>query len=382
MDIALFQSNSPGRLVAIEDDHAFIPDPLPPDWEFPAELWPLLAEAKSQVSLLEGLGRTLPNPAILLRPLGDREAIRSSKLEGTYATAKELLLFELDPKESKSEQDPANDQLEVFNYRRALNHGVQSELPISLRLIAEMHEILLRGVRGRDRTPGQFRRLQVAIGKPSRFVPPPAANVMECLNSFETYLHDESAQRFEPLVECFLVHYQFEAIHPFLDGNGRVGRLLLAIMLQQRCGLTKPWLYLSEFFDQNRDEYISTLFRVSTESGWHSWIEFCLRGTVKQATDTIKRCDSLRAIRETFSERVQGAGGHVRLNQIVESIFNSPFIRVKDLPDQLGVTYPTASADVRRLVEVGILQELENTSVKTFYSPEVFAIAYDKLDDE
>jgi len=382
MDPTIFQPKAPGTIIPIADgEHAFIPSPLPPDWTFPADLWPLLAEAKQQLGLLEGLGRTLPNPAILLRPLADREAIRSSRLEGTYATAKELLLFDLESKESTSESDRVNEQREVFNYRRALSHGTASELPLSTRLLKEMHQILLNRVRGKDRAPGEFRKVQVAIGATSRFVPPPPERLLECIDPFEKYFHIEQSA-FDPLVDCFLAHYHFETIHPFMDGNGRVGRLLLAIMLQHRCGLSKPWLYMSEYFDKNRDDYIAHLFHVSTHANWHDWIEFCIKGTVQQAQDTIQRCDRLRAVREEFSQRVTNVGGSIRLNQIVENIFYSPFVRVADLPARLNVTYPTAKADVQRLIDAGILQDLPNVTPRTLYAPDVFNIAYDELDNE
>jgi Fic family protein len=385
MDVRLFASNPPGRLVPIEADwgrdHAFIPNDLPPEWEFPPDLWPLLADAKQQMGILEGVGRNLPNPAILLRPLADREAIQSSRLEGTYASPRELLLFELDPRESRSEGDPLNDHREVFNYRQALHHGSTTVLPVSVRLIKELHELLLQGVRGRDRTPGHFRKIQVGIGSGGRFIPPPAEHVVSTMHSLEKYCHSTSG-RYDPLVDCFLVHYQFETIHPFLDGNGRVGRLLLAIMLQQRCGLTKPWLYMSEYFESNRDDYISRLFDVSAKCDWASWIEFCIRGTFRQAKDAVSRCERLLAIRSQFRERLSQVGGSVRLMEIVDDVFHSPFVRVADLPKRLNISYPTAKADVDRLVQAQILKELPEAYPKTYYAPAVFNVAYEKLDTD
>ncbi len=384
MDISKFQTDSPGRLTKIEtswgSDHAFIPNPLPPHWNFPNDLWPLLAEAKQQLGILEGLGRNLPNPAILLRPLSDREAIRSSSLEGTYATPKELLLFELQPRESTSEHDKTNDQIEVFNYRRALTHGTSSPLPLSLRLIKELHQILLSKVRGRDRSPGEFRRIQVGIGSQGRFIPPPPDVLMECLDPLEKYLHIENS-KYDPLVDCFLSHYQFETIHPFIDGNGRVGRLLLAISLYQRCCLSKPWLYMSEYFDKNRDDYFNHLFHVSAHNDWEGWIRFCLQGTVIQAKETTERCSRLLEVRERFTAQIAEVGGSTRLNQIVEDIFHSPFVRIADLPKRLGVTYPTAKSDVDRLIQADILHELPDVWPKTLYAPEVFSIAYEELND-
>jgi Fic family protein len=381
MDAKSFIENSPGAIVAIHEGRiAFVPDPLPPRWEFPPTLWPLLAEAKQQIGILEGIGRTLPNPAILLRPLADRESLKSSSLEGTYVTSKELLLFELAPRTARSENDPANDRREVLNYRKALEHGTTSALPLSLRLLKELHGILLKGVRGRDRSPGEFRRVQVAIGRSEKFIPPPPERVMECLDPLERYWHAVPSP-YDPLVDCFLIHYQFETIHPFVDGNGRVGRLLLAIMLLERCGLSKPWLYMSEFFERNRDEYFQRLFDVSTKADWSGWIAFCLRGTVEQAKDTIQRCERLRSLRDKFMEKLQDVGGSVRLGSIVDRMFYSPFIRVAEIQKEHGITYPTASADIQRLVKAGILQALPNVRPKTFYCPDVLNVAYDRLDE-
>lgn len=380
LDTTRFTKEAPGRIIPIDGgNHSFVPLPLPPKWEFPTRLWPLLSEAKQQLGILEGIGRTLPNPGILLRPLEDREAIRSSKLEGTYVTARELLLFEIKPREARSEGDAANDQREVLNYRQALAQGLNSNLPLSLRLLRELHATLLTGVRGRDRSPGEFRRVQVATGTNHRFIPPPPQLLMECLDALEKYFYIRDCP-YDPLVNCFLIHYQFETIHPFSDGNGRVGRLLLAIMLKDCCGFSKPWLYMSEYFEKHHDEYVQKLFNVSASAAWESWIEFCLQGTLSQATDTIRRCDMLCKIREDFTRRTTAVGGAVRLTQIVEDIFHSPFVRVADLPERLNVTYPTAKADVDRLVQAGILKELENITPKTFYAPEVFNVAYEELD--
>jgi Fic family protein len=380
LDTKRFATNAPGEIVAIGGgEHAFVPHPLPPNWRFPERLWPLLADAKQQLGILEGLGRNLPNPGILLRPLEDREAIKSSRLEGTYATARELLLFEMQPRESESENDSTNDQREVFNYRKALHQGASSNLPLSLRLIRGLHETLLHNVRGKDRAPGQFRRIQVAIGSEHRFVPPPPERVIECLNPLEKYFHVKESS-YDPLVDCFLIHYQFETIHPFNDGNGRVGRLLLAIMFKDRCCLSKPWLYMSEYYEKYREEYMQKLFNVSASADWDGWIEFCVRGTALQARATIQRCERLLKIREDFMKRVGEVGGSVRLNQIVENIFFSPFVRIKDLPKQLGITYPTVKADVDRLVQAGILSELEDVIPKTYYAPEVFNVAYDEME--
>ena len=381
MDSNVFQKNAPGEIIpGLSGINGFLPNPLPPKWEFPSRLWTGLNEANKQVYLLEGIGRSLPDPGLLLRPIQDREAIQSSRIEGTYATARELLLFEMEPRNPKPGEEKVNDWKEVFNYRRALDHGTTSELPISLRLIRELHEILMTGVRGKDKTPGEFRRIQVAIGDNHRFVPPPPNHLQECLDKFDKYMNAPSD--YDPLVQCFLVHYQFETIHPFSDGNGRVGRLLLAIMLQRLCGLTKPWIYLSEFYEKNQKQYVERLFNVSTRAAWEEWVEFCVRGITDQAKETVERCHKLVTLRENYRERLAKVGGHVRLTQIVERLFHHPFVRVADLQQRLNVTYPTAKADVARLVRARILKEMKGETPKTFFAPELFDVAYADINDE
>lgn len=384
MNTEQFKPNSPGTIVSIDTvwgkDHAFLPDPLPPAWHFPEAMWPLLDQATSQLKLLEGIGRTLPNPDLLLRPLRDREAIRSSEIEGTYANPRELLLFELRPRMSESEHDAANDQREVLNYRNALQFAEQTKLPLCLRLLRELHGILMDGVRGKDRTPGEFRTLPVAIGTTGKFVPPPAHRLMEFLDPFESYLHLENS-RFHPLVDCFLAHYQFETIHPFTDGNGRLGRLLLSIMIQQKCELTQPWLHMSEYFENFRRTYYDGLYQISTEARWESWIDFCLQGVVSQARATIERCERLMQTKQDYADRVLTIGGSVRLQGIVDGIFESPLIEITRLRDRFAIDYKTAKADVAKLVDANILAELPDQYPKTYYAPELFNIAYEGLVD-
>lgn len=384
MDTSQFIAEPPGRLVQIDiergHDWAFVPEPLSPEWQLPSELWPLVVEAHRELGTLAGLGRHLPNPAILLRPMASREALESSRIEGTYATARQLLLYDLDPTEPSSERDPANDAREVRNYQLALEHGLSSPLPLSLRLLRELHERLLRGVRGQDRTPGAFRRLQVAIGHDRRFVPPPPTELKACLDAFERHLNRTSS--IDPLVECFRVHYQFEAIHPFLDGNGRVGRLLLAMMLVRWCHLDPLWLYLSEYFERHYEEYIDGLFAVSARGDWNGWIRFCLEATIRQAQRTAARIDQLVALRQDYLGRLAKGRGSVRLTAIVESLLERPLVRVADLPARFDITYPTAASDIKRLVKAGILRELQTAGTRTYLAPDIFRIVYDEVVEE
>lgn len=380
MNPSSFTPNSTGRLIKIEGvpgvSHAFVPNPLPPSWEWPNELWPLLLEARTKLAQLDGTGKHLPNPELILRPLQHREAQKSSSLEGTYTNPEQQLLFELAPRIPKSKDDPVNALREVFNYARALRLRKEGfeELPLSLRLIRELHRVLMDEVRGSDRNPGEFRRLQNQVGRPARYVPPPPPELPGVLDKFERYLH--ATRQFDPLVESFLVHYQFEAAHPFLDGNGRVGRLLLALTIQEWCQLSNQWLYMSPYFDRNRDRYIDLLFEVSARGAWTDWIEFCLQGVVEQAEDTLLRCDELIQLNRAFHARLKESSGSVRLSRIVDNLFTSPVAVVSWTARENQVTYPTARSDLRKLEKLEIVQRLEPSPQITYYCPAIIGVIY------
>lgn len=376
MDRSKSAPSANGRLVEVTiggREWAFIPEVLPRTCRIPLTLWPLLASAKEELARLDGIGRTLPDPNLLLRPLQRREAIRSSSLEGTYASAEELLLFELHP-EPTGPSDRMNDWLEVSNYAAAVRvgTGLLETLPLSLRLIRSMHAELLTGVRGRDRAPGEFRRTQVHIGSDRRYVPPPPNELMPCLDDFEKFLNE--AETIDPLIRTYIAHYQFEAIHPFIDGNGRVGRALLALCAYKWCGLSRPWLYVSPYFDRHKDEYIDSLFAVSTDGAWNRWLELCLRATIHACRDAITRCDQLRQLREEYHAKADRTNG--RMHPLIEGLFSNPIVRVTEAARRLGVTYPTAKSDIAKLVELGILVELGRVYPKAFYSPAIFDAAY------
>ncbi len=380
MNTGEFQSNMPGDLVQITGiqgaDYAFIPAPLPPNWKWPDHLWPLLLEARVALASLSGIGKHLPDPGLILRPLQYREAVRSNSLEGTYTQPQQQALFELEPEEFADE--PTDAYREVSNYARALRQYLQgtNALPLSLRLIRDLHATLLEGVRGADKEPGHFRRVQVHIGLPPRYVPPPINRLAECLDVFEKYLHADERQ-YDPLVDAFLVHYQFEAIHPFRDGNGRVGRLLLSAMITERCQLSNAWLHMSAFFDDNKQEYIDRLFRVSTHADWSGWIEFCLHGVIAQSYDTEARCERLLQLNQEYKKRLSDLGGALRLAVIVDQLFGIPILRVANLARQHHVTYPTAKADIDRLIRAGIVTELSGAKRKTYVCTDILDIIYE-----
>jgi Fic family protein len=385
MDVKDFTDSMTGVLVPVlkptaDVSIAFVPNPLPPAWEWPGSLWPLLLEARRALASLDGTGKHLPDPDILLQPLQGREAQLSSQLEGTFTDPQQQVLFQDDPKYPTSKNDPNNPFREVFNYRRALLSRREGgiDLPISLRLIRELHEILMDGVRGSEQRPGEFRTIQNQIGYPARFVPPPPQHLPDALDAFEKYLYETGG--FDPLVRAFLAHYQFETIHPFRDGNGRVGRLLLSLIIKDWCGLSDQWLYMSAFFEKRKREYMDLMLSVSTQGAWESWIRFCLEGVVIQSIDAEKRCDKLLMLHKDFHERLKG--GSVRLSKLVDRLFSSPVISVNQYKRRFAVTYPTARSDLRKLEAFGIVEPLENWEQITYYCPSIYRVTYGEIEEE
>jgi Fic family protein len=376
MERAKFLQNCPGEVVDIADGEcAFVPNPLPPpDLALKQETNDALAEAMHWMGRLDGVALNLHEPGILLRPLENREAIRSSALEGTYATPRELLLFDL-PDDARRPAQQVDAWREVVNYRSALTRSDGSSIVDSpMTTIRQLHTVLLQGVRGNDQTPGAFRRQQVFIGHAHRFTPSPPEHLQGCLDSLASYIRDAAPRAPRaPLIRAFLTHYQFETIHPFNDGNGRVGRLLMTLMIREFCGHKRPWLYLSAYFDRHKDEYIDRLFAVSTQGAWAEWIDFCLRATIDQASDTFDRCTRLLALRESYRQKV---GNKARLALIVDQLFIRTIVQVSSLASVLEVTYPTANKDVERLEALDIVVPVPDYYPKTYYAREIYNIAF------
>jgi Fic family protein len=385
MDPSNFTEKATGKVVEVSGvqglTHAFIPDPLPPKWEWPVELWPALLGAREELARLDGIGIDLPNPHLLLVPLQHREAQRSSSLEGTYATPEQLVLFEINPAEVENSGEKEQPIREVMNYSKALRLRLETKetLPVSLRLIRELHRVLLSDVRGSKAEPGEFRRSQVQVGSDGRYVPPPANYLPDCLDNFEKYLHQD--RKIDPLVDAFLAHYQFEAIHPFRDGNGRVGRLLLSITIEDWCGLSGQWLYMSAYFDKYKAEYIDHLYKITTEGDWTGWIDFCLRGVALQALDAQKRCSRLLRLRDEYHKRLDKACPPPRVYQLMEDLFIRPFTTAPWIKEKLGITYPTAHSYLDQLVDLGILSDikLRLRRQKAYLCKDIFNITYEDI---
>ncbi|MEX0893612.1 MAG: Fic family protein [Gemmatimonadota bacterium] len=344
---------------------AFEPAPLPPDppIRLDGELRVLLSRADRALGRLDGSVVTLPNPDLFVFMYVRKEAVLSSQIEGTQSSLQDLLAAEADLFDSL---DVPRDVDEVVNYVDAMNHGLVrlGELPVSVRLIREIHERLMRGVRGGRLTPGELRRSQNWIGPGGAgiadavFVPPPPEMVPEALGALEAFMH--APDDLPLLVKIGLAHAQFETIHPFLDGNGRVGRLLITFLLTERGVLTKPVLYLSHYLKRHRQEYYERLQGVRDEGNWEDWLAFFLRGVVEvsgEATETARRVLLLREQHRTDITSSLGraaANGH----RVLESLFDRPIISVKQAQQVIGTGFAAANTLVARMAELGILREI------------------------
>ncbi|MBI5629471.1 MAG: Fic family protein [Elusimicrobia bacterium] len=363
----------PGRWLRCPGGYsAFVPDPLPPEITWTPRLVRALSDADQLIGRLAGEGGRLPNPHLLMRPFIKREAVLSSRIEGTQATLGELLEAEAGGSVDRS----PDDLREVGNYVIALEYGIKrlKQLPLSLRLVRELHERLMKGVRGERATPGEFRRSQNWIGAPgctlsqASYVPPPPADLMDCLGAWEKFLHESSLP---PLVQVALAHYQFEAIHPFLDGNGRVGRLMITLYLVERGILPTPLLYLSAFFEATRRDYYDLLGAVTARNEWESWLTYFLNGAARQSEDALGRAGRINKLLEEWRVKAGGfamprrgkgelaEGG--RLTQVplslVDMLAANPFITINKAAEQLGVAFTTAQRGIEKLERLGVLRQ-------------------------
>lgn len=337
---------------------AFIPAPPPPKLTYDAELTLALSRADAALSELSGLGRHLPNPHLLIAPYVRREAVLSSRIEGTQASLSDILLDEMNADIPHGDEA---DVREVRNHVTALEYGVRrlKTLPLSLRLVRELHEKLMHGVRGNRATPGEFRRSQNWIGSAgstlltATYVPPPPDEMMDALSAWEKFLHVR--QTIPELVQCALMHEHFEAIHPFLDGNGRVGRLLITLFLMERDRLSQPLLYLSAYIESHRQEYYELLQGVRTRGDWRSWVLYFLTGVEEMARDAMRRTGELMDLREAYRERLRDKSKALAL---VDELFVNPFITVARTAQLLKTSNPTARQAVALLQKEGMLEEV------------------------
>ncbi len=338
---------------------AFVPLPLPPNP--PIELTPefvaLLSRADQALGRLDGVSQILPNPELFVAMYVRREAVLSSQIEGTESTLEDLLEFEL----GKGHKGPP-DVIEVVNYVNAMNYGLDRlrSLPLSFRLLREIHEKLLEGVRGANRLPGEFRRSQNWIGpahaplSKATFVPPPVNKMHQALGDLEKFLHGNTSP---PLIKAGLVHAQFETIHPFNDGNGRIGRLLITFLLVQRSVLHRPLLYLSLFLKRHRAEYYDRLMAVREAGDWEGWLRFFLRGTAEASEEATGTAVAIVNMREKHRSLVQEKGLSTLGLRLLDLLFQRPILDVNLVKQSLEVTFVTAGRLVDQFRAMRLLKE-------------------------
>lgn len=350
-------------LVAGETIQAFIPHPLPPDpsLQLTAQRQQLLERATLALGRLDSVTLLLPQPDLFLYAYVRREAVLSSQIEGTQSSLAQLLLFELE----EAPGVPVDDVVEVSNYVGALNHGLkrlQEGFPLLNRLIREMHNVLLSRGRGSEKLPGEFRRSQNWIGgtRPgnAHFVPPPPDRVQDCMATLEGFLHGEG-NPYPTLIKAALAHVQFETIHPFLDGNGRIGRLLIAFILHHDHLLSQPLLYLSLYFKQHRAEYYRLLDLVRTEGDWEAWLDFFLEGvehTAMNAVETAKRLLSLFQQDEQEIQRFQRRASTTL--RVFRVLCQRPLVNVNQVCESTGLSFPAVAKSMQTLEKLGIVREI------------------------
>jgi Fic family protein len=360
-----------------ETVRAFVPEPLPPRPEVHLTLedTDLLERANRAVGRLDGLTALIPDTSLFIYFYLRKEAVLSSQIEGTQSSLSDLLIYESD----EIPGVPLDEVQEVSNYVAAMNHGLdrlrKEQFPLSLRLIKEIHGILLRSGRGSDKTPGEFRRSQNWIGgsRPgdAYYVPPPPHEVVRCMGDLENFIQDRPA-RTPTLLKAALAHAQFETIHPFLDGNGRVGRLLITFLLCAEEVMGEPILYLSLYFKRHRQEYYDRLQHTRTEGAWDAWLRFFLRGVTETAGQAVSAArnilDLFAADRARLQELGQKANSALRLHEVMQ---RHPIFSISQAAERAGLSQPTVTARLEAMMEMGMVRELTGrTSWRLYaYSP-------------
>lgn len=358
MERARFTSTEFGEVVKTPGPHGFltfIPKAVPRTVRLSDRAVYCLSEADRALGRLAGAGRLLPNPHLLVNAYITREALASSRIEGTQATLSDV--FEAATEEGRA---ATHDVQEVINYIQAMNAGIAriESLPLSRRLLEEIHAILLAGVRGAERSPGSARRSPNWIGSPDNrpetaiFVPPPADEMERGLSDWERFVHEDLAM--PPLVRCGLLHYQFETLHPFLDGNGRLGRLLIIFFLLSQGHLPSPLLYVSSYFEAHRDEYYDRLQAVRETGDLEGWLAFFFTAVAEQANDAVLRAEALTDLREDFRTRLRGSRS--RAGEVVDMLLENPYVTTATVSRRLNITYQGSTNLLRQLEQLEVLR--------------------------
>ncbi len=377
-----FTDRATGRLIPIiEEGHAlmaFVPDKIPRNLTISNAIMRLAEQASLQLGRLFGAGEIInPLLALFMR----REAIASNAIEGTVTTARELYLFEAEESAIR-ERERGTERREVLNYVLAIERGIEllNSRPVSLNMINELHKILLDRVRGQDKSPGQIRRRQNAISRrgfpDARYIPPPASDVMPGIDDLEKFIHEDTF--YPDLIRAALFHYQFEAIHPYLDGNGRLGRLLTPLLL---CSWKKlpegtPRLYLSKYFEQHDQIYRDRLLRISQNGEWDEWFEFFLQAILSESEKTWDKAHELMRLRDMYVERVKSGPGN--LQEVVRKLFDHPVLKIKDIARISGVSRAQAGSYAKKLSDLEILKGNQKSWGQLFYADEILRVFFEE----
>ena len=365
-----------GSLVpTIQGQLAYVPNPLPRELNLSPGVVSLLDRASRAIATLSGVGETIQNPHLIVGPLLRREAVLSSRIEGTRASLTDVFSYEVGNAQSAS-----GDVREVVNYVLALEHGIDNldTLPISLRPINEMHEQLLDGVRGGFLRTGKFRQDQVWIGFPGStirdaiFVPPPPDRLMDLFSDWERFMNEPSEM--PPLVRCALMHYQIEAIHPFEDGNGRIGRLLITLFLIASGVLRTPLLYLSAYFERDRRSYYDELLAVSVGCDWERWLQYFLMGVLIESRDALERIRRIRSLQDRYREVLEQRGASISALHLIEVMFAQPIITIRAASESLGMSISGARGVLNQLVSAGLVRHDGQTWPRLYVADEIMAV--------
>ncbi|MBI4208499.1 MAG: Fic family protein [Deltaproteobacteria bacterium] len=356
------------KIKCAEGYQAYVPDPLPPPIEWNERLARHLSDADRKIGQLATIGSALPNPHLLIRPFVRREAVLSSRIEGTQTSLAELFADEAGVETGRDRSDLK----EVENYVKALEYGIKrlKTLPMSLRLMCEIHEHLMKGVRGNIATPGEFRRSQNWIGvagctlQNATYIPPPPYLLMECLGTLEKFFHESTLP---PLVTIGLIHQQFEAIHPFLDGNGRVGRLLIILYLVEHGILPSPIMYLSAFFEATRDEYYARLNAVNENGDWKGWVEYFLNGVTRQAEDALSRIQQMQETVTKWKQLFTHKAADKNSLLLIDDCMTNPFMTVGGMAKKHKISFPTVQRAVDKLEKAGVLKQTSDAKRNRIY---------------
>lgn len=361
-------TNPSGKLIKNKNGQTtFLPDKLPPTITYDPSLITFATEASNQLGQLSGIGTVLPNPDLIIRPYVYREAVLSSKIEGTQASMLDLFRFQAGAPGGTDDRGQKR-ITEVINYVNATHEclkKIHNGNNVNLSMIYDAHKMLLQGVRGQELEPGVVRTIQNWIGPEgtkiidATYVPPPPEYVTDLLLDMEKFIH-EPVPYMPPLIQCAIMHYQFEAIHPFGDGNGRIGRLLVPLVLSERKLLSQPILYLSAYIEQNKTRYYQALLQVSQKSKWNEWIHFFLMAVITQATDAIQRIKKLMDLRTKYEEKLRGKKASASVILLNDLLFANPLVTITKASDYLQITYPPAKKAIEYLVDIGILKEYES----------------------